>query len=67
MSIKLPRNREKPTDEMCYCGHLRSEHFDLPYETPSAIGKANCTNCECPRFMWKNFVYDTFPKKEIFE
>jgi hypothetical protein len=45
-------------DEMCYCGHTRSQHNDLYAGIPGADGKGNCKECECARFTWKEFIYE---------
>ncbi len=64
----MTESKKKPTDEMCICGHLRSEHNDLDYNNPAAIGKSNCSksSCGCPRFTWSSFVYGTYPIRNIF-
>lgn len=40
-------------DELCYCGHLKSQHN--PTVTP---GHGSCAvrPCECAKFTWKAFV-----------
>ena len=40
-------------DELCDCGHLRSEHNDF---TPFAKGKGSCKRCKCQKFLWIEFV-----------
>jgi hypothetical protein len=67
MGQKRLKMKKLPTDEMCICKHLRSEHNDLPYNIPEAIGKADCaeSSCTCIRFTWDYFIYDTNPAKKI--
>lgn len=53
---RFPRQRVpviKYTDEMCTCGHLRSEHGNR-----RAIGHGACMKigCSCAQFTWKAFV-----------
>jgi len=43
----------KVKDEMCYCGHLKSEHNDI-----YAKGHGSCTKCNCKKFTWKEFVME---------
>lgn len=38
-------------EELCYCGHLRSQHKDT-----LAVGHGACTKCACRKFTWKAFV-----------
>ena len=38
-------------DELCACGHFKSEHN-------GAVHHLGCTkDCSCGRFTWKAFVY----------
>ena len=37
--------------ELCYCGHLRSEHANR-----FAKGHGKCQQCECKQFTWKEFA-----------
>lgn len=39
-------------DEICECGHWRSEHDDIM----SAIGHGQCVRCvdECKKYRWKS-------------
>lgn len=47
-------------DEMCYCGHLRSNHEDpalLPFPgLAPGHGKCSDESCDCVKFTWKSFV-----------
>ena len=38
-------------DELCTCGHLKSQHLGLN-------GHGRCTVCDCPQFTWSSFVYE---------
>jgi hypothetical protein len=42
----------KIKDERCYCGHLKSEHFNTLVR-----GHGKCKKCWCKKFTWKEFVY----------
>lgn len=42
----------KIKDERCYCGHLKSEHWDR-----FSQGHGPCIKCDCPQFTWKEFVF----------
>jgi len=47
-----------PLDEMCLCGHLRSNHNDLDFgfgKHSSLVGKGACPRCDCSRFTWATF------------
>ena len=41
-------------DELCACGHMRSQHRDSP-----AWGHAECSGrgCPCCKFTWREFVF----------
>jgi hypothetical protein len=47
-------------DQLCKCGHLKSEHGSLlhknglPYIREEGAG--SCCECECKQFRWKAFV-----------
>ena len=45
---------EDVIDELCRCGHRRSEHMDTV-----AKGHGGCLKpeCGCVKFTWKSFVY----------
>jgi hypothetical protein len=44
-------------DELCHCGHLRSEHTDT-----ISFGHGMCERCPCLKFTW--FAMVTKPGKE---
>ncbi len=48
--MKLDPNTIK--DEMCSCGHLKSEHA-----TTTLKGHGACTKCDCFQFTWNHFIY----------
>jgi len=50
----VKQQTEQIVDEMCECGHLRSEH--LPYRPAVAAGHGRCTECDCGKFTWACFV-----------
>lgn len=35
-------------DEMCECGHWRSEHDDILV----AVGHGRCLRCNCTKYRW---------------
>lgn len=39
-------------DEVCTCGHLRSEHSDT-----IAFGHGNCGHCFCQKYTWKALLF----------
>jgi len=41
----------KVIDEMCRCGHKRSEHNDT-----LARGHGNCKKCKCVKYTWTSFI-----------
>ena len=47
-------NKEDIIDEMCQCGHLKSEHNTTIVFAP---GHGSCKNCECKQFTWKKIIY----------
>ncbi len=38
-------------DELCTCGHKRSEHNDTFTE-----GHGSCKKCKCVKFTWSKFI-----------
>lgn len=44
------RDISQAVDELCTCGHLKSQHGGL-------IGHGACTICQCGRFTWNGWVY----------
>lgn len=46
---------KKPMDEMCTCGHFRSDHSGA--DVPGLRGHGYCKVCECSKFTWKSFVW----------
>jgi hypothetical protein len=48
------------TDEMCQCGHLKSQHNELVITKGSKIYSiaegGSCSCCNCARFRWTKFV-----------
>jgi len=45
-------------DEMCTCGHLKSQHNPTKLKVLAEIeGHGKCTVCDCKKFTWKSFVY----------
>ena len=58
----MKQTQRQPTDELCQCGHLRSEHLALPdVPPPYGEGKGLCPKCSCQRFTWKEFVFAENP------
>lgn len=50
-------NGKVVVDEMCHCGHLRSEH-----RTILAFGHGDCTMCkDCPKYTWKAMIFHGEP------
>lgn len=41
-------------DELCTCGHRKSEHAETPAGVPN---HGPCTKCECLKFTFADFVY----------
>lgn len=53
------KNGQVAINEMCSCGHLRTEHKDNVYSKEvKAEGHGNCKKCDCKRFTWTGFVFD---------
>jgi len=52
----------KVIDEICDCGHKKSEHNDAV--EGFAKGHGDCTYCSCRKFTWKKFIYETEEKHE---
>ena len=53
---------EKLTDEMCVCGHLKSDHGSKVVRIDNNailripnVGSCCCENCCCARFCWKSW------------
>jgi hypothetical protein len=59
-------------DELCSCGHLRSEHQDTwpatiirsnPDIAASIVGHGECaapeSSCACQKFTWKKTIFRT--------
>lgn len=47
-------------DEVCYCGHLQSEHGSLWFDQmliESGHGKCLHDDCGCSRYKFLDFVY----------
>lgn len=54
-------------DELCECGHLRSEHNDVGIGENMPIGfvgHGSCLRCACQRYRWESFMEDA-PEKRI--
>lgn len=45
--------REDRADELCSCGHRKSEHNDT-----LARGHGSCKVCGCRKFTWVKFIFD---------
>lgn len=58
---KSTAGKRQIQDEMCVCGHLRSEHDDRfaaghgACRAARAFGEKNL--CKCAQFTWKSFVF----------
>ena len=56
----LKAQAEGTLDELCNCGHLRSEHRGAKtgnQELDEALaGHGSCTRCECEKYRFKAFV-----------
>lgn len=53
---------KKIIDEICECGHKKSEH-DYSQKKHSAIlkvGHGPCERCNCKRFRWIAFIYENW-------
>lgn len=48
-------NVPKIVDEMCDCGHKKSEHS---MQGHLEKGHGACYECNCAQFTWIDFVYD---------
>jgi len=46
------RLREKIIDEMCTCGHLKSQHAGHAL----IEGHGSCNECDCRKFTWEKWV-----------
>lgn len=48
-------------DEMCSCGHPRSQHNPQgPKVYEASAGHSNCKAChECAKFTWIRFIYES--------
>ena len=48
------------SDEMCECGHLKSEHGSLTHRTKDKMiresSDGNCCSCACKKFTFHRFV-----------
>ncbi len=59
--VKRKQNNKTIIDEICKCGHLTTEHYDLVPNLPTiAKGFGKCEfnkECLCHRFTFKNFIY----------
>lgn len=42
-------------DELCRCGHLKSEHQDL---YTISHGDGPCRECACKKYTWAAFVFE---------
>lgn len=53
-------------DELCYCGHFRSQHAGLPpiqgHGVCLAKGDKKSRPCICPKFTWAKFIYRSLKK-----
>ena len=45
-------------DELCDCGHLRSEHNTLIPNIPSLEGHGACQKCRCIKFTFHKFIIE---------
>lgn len=52
----------KVIDELCICGHKQSEHSDAL--KGFVRGHGDCQVCDCSKFTWKKFIYETEEKHE---
>lgn len=43
-------NSQRPTDDLCICGHARDEHEDSPHIGESHDRGCSVTDCSCPEF-----------------
>lgn len=52
-------------DELCVCGHKRSQHMAKTHELLGYVipkdfeGHGECRECLCEQFKWKAFIYKT--------
>ena len=51
-------NGKVVVDEVCRCGHLKSEHTDT-FQAGHGRGMhmARIDGCDCIKFTWKDFIY----------
>jgi len=54
------KETRKIIDELCTCGHKRSEHghSGLP-------GHGPCRECFCPQYRWKRFIFARRKPQEV--
>ena len=48
-------------DELCVCGHKKSEHCSLYSDRERgfvAKGHGKCKKCSCPKFTWNAYILD---------
>jgi hypothetical protein len=60
----IERTGEVIADELCNCGHNRSEHYDqggvvMDGEIIGFYGHGGCSidGCQCNHYRWERFIY----------
>ncbi len=56
-------------DEMCHCGHAKSEHGSSLHRLGDELIRSSCTgnccatgcDCTCDRFCWVAWIYEKSP------
>lgn len=43
-------------DELCTCGHLKSEHHDAVGGLAKGHGSCSHKMCPCPKFTWQKTI-----------
>ena len=51
---------EKIVDEMCACGHKKSEHDNsMPgVKVTEGHGACGVSDCDCGKFTWVEFIFE---------
>jgi len=66
--LRIPWGNKIRIDELCTCGHRRSEHSDtwtrevimaMPEHASSIVGHGSCIHpaCPCKKFTWKRTIF----------
>ena len=65
--LYIRRTGKVAIDELCVCGHPKSHHGSHTHCTSKAMLRlpavGNCCDgaCECARFRWAGWIYETTP------